>query len=227
MIKPQINPADIQHWVFDLDNTLYHHSFNLFQQVEKLMTKFIMEKWNMDINSAKHLQKKYFIKYGTTLRGLMENDNIDPIEFLNKIHEIDYSLLPRNDKLASDLQNISGQKYIFTNANQNHTIAILNQLGIKQTIFAKMIFIEDIDYIPKPNIPAYEKFFSHCQQIQKQNSVLIDDIADNLKTAKHFGMKTVWLKNTSYPHNPAPHPLPDYIDMAIDNIDDFVADMIR
>ena len=216
----------IDHWVFDLDNTLYHQSFNLFPQVEKLMVEYIMEKLQLAEGPARQLKTDYFLTHGTTLKGLMDNHDINPTEFLEMVHDIDYSILPRNDSLAKGLKKLNGKKYIFTNGNRNHALATLHQLGIATDVFTKLVAIEDVGYIPKPQVQAYEKFFAQCPTIVRERAVLIDDIADNLKTAKQFGMKTIWLRAASHPNNPAQHETLDYIDLVIDDINLFVASLV-
>ncbi len=228
----RINHQTIDNWVFDLDNTLYHHSFNLFSQVDKLMTKFVMEKLSLPFDDARTLQKNYFFHYGTTLRGLMENHDIDPTEFLRNVHDIDYTVLPRNEILAQHLQKLPGDKYIFTNGDTDHAHQTLNQLGIASNIFTKIVSIKDTNYIPKPQHVAYESFFAQCPKIVKERSVLIDDIADNLKTAKSFAMQTIWLRVDSHPNNPPSLPhlataTPHYIDAVIDDITPFLASIVN
>ena len=63
--------ADIHGWVFDLDNTLYPASQNLFAQIDKRMTAFIGEALGVDKDEAYRLQKQFLGEYGTTLAGLM------------------------------------------------------------------------------------------------------------------------------------------------------------
>ncbi|MDI9314345.1 MAG: pyrimidine 5'-nucleotidase [Hydrotalea sp.] len=225
-----IDLADVNYWVFDLDNTLYHQSFNLFPQVEKLMVSYIMEKLQLAEGPARQLKTNYFLAHGTTLKGLMDNHQIDPTEFLEMVHDIDYSILPRNDGLAQNLKKLRGEKYIFTNGNRNHALATLDQLGIALETFTKLVAIEDVDYIPKPQAAAYDQFFAQCPNIVRDRSVFIDDIADNLKTGKQFGMKTVWLRADSHPNNPkdsGQHGRLDYIDVTIDDIDSFLASLVK
>ena len=228
-----IDPTLIDHWVFDLDNTLYHHSFNLFPQVEKLMVDYIMEKLELTDSAARQLKTHYFLTHGTTLKGLMDNHNINPDDFLKRVHDIDYSILPRNDSLALNLKKLNGDKYIFTNGNRDHAHATLDQLGIAHDIFTKLVAIEDIDYIPKPQGAAYQQFLAQCPNIVPARAVLIDDIADNLKTAKQFGMKTIWLRVDSHPNNPKnilsvnSDGKLDYIDHVIEDINPFLAQLVK
>ena len=80
----------ISTWIFDLDNTLYSADSGIFQQVHTLMSKFVSAHLNIDIKKAKELQRKYYRQHGTTLRGLMDNHNVDPDHFLSEVHQLDY-----------------------------------------------------------------------------------------------------------------------------------------
>ena len=61
--------SNIDSWVFDLDNTLYSPVEEIFSQLDKKMTAFIISKFNVDEEEAFNIQKKYFLEYGTTQIG--------------------------------------------------------------------------------------------------------------------------------------------------------------
>ena len=75
--------ATIEGWVFDLDNTLYPASQNLFAQIDKRMTAFIGEALAVERNEAYRLQKQFLGEYGTTLAGLMNKHGLPPGPFLD------------------------------------------------------------------------------------------------------------------------------------------------
>ena len=68
----------VDHWVFDLDNTLYSHEAKVWPQVDERITLFLAEMFGLDGMSSRALQKYYYQRYGTTLKGLMEEHGIDP-----------------------------------------------------------------------------------------------------------------------------------------------------
>ena len=72
---------NINTWIFDLDNTLYSADSGIFQQVHKLMGEFVAKNLNMELAEAKKLQAKYYKQHGTTLRGMMDNHDVDPDYF--------------------------------------------------------------------------------------------------------------------------------------------------
>ena len=182
---------NIDTWVFDLDNTLYSADSGIFQQVGTLMGKFIVEHLNLNINEAKTLQRKYYKKHGTTLRGLMDNHGIDPDSFLEEVHNLDYSIVSPNLKLAKNLENLNGKKFIFTNANKKHADIILDKLQITN-LFEGIFDIKMANYIPKPEIQTYEKLIE-TYNINPNKTIMFDDIAKNLVPASKLGFTTVWI----------------------------------
>ncbi len=81
----------IETWVFDLDNTLYPASCRLFDQIDRKMTGLVSEILKIAPTEARTIQKGLFHKYGTTLRGLMVEHEVDPTYFLRHAHDIDYA----------------------------------------------------------------------------------------------------------------------------------------
>ena len=181
----------IDTWIFDLDNTLYSADSGIFQQVHKLMGKFIVEHLNININEAKNIQRKYYKKHGTTLRGLMDHHGIDPDSFLEEVHKLDYSIVSPNLKLTKNLENLNGKKFIFTNANKKHADIILEKLEIAD-LFEGIFDIKMANYIPKPEIEPYEKLIE-TYNINPHRAVMFDDIAKNLVPASKKGFTTVWI----------------------------------
>jgi putative hydrolase of the HAD superfamily len=215
------NLLDIKYWIFDLDNTLYSGQTKVFSEVDKKMSAFISKKMNVDLVKAKEIQKKYFYEYGTTLSGLMKQDNIDPLDFLKFVHDIDISWLPKDLKLREELIKIKEKKYIFTNGSHAHVENITKQLGI-DGLFDGAFDIVDANFIPKPHIDPYKKIIEKFN-IEPTKSILIEDIAHNLKQAKNLGMKTCWLENEeAFAKKDADKP---YIDYKIKNLPSFLQEI--
>lgn len=181
----------ISTWIFDLDNTLYSADSGIFQQVHTLMGKFVSAHLNIDIKKAKELQRKYYRQHGTTLRGLMDNHNVDPDHFLSEVHQLDYSIVGPNFKLNRELKKLTGRKIIFTNANRQHTEDILNRLELTN-LFDEIFDIKTANYIPKPESSPYEQIISEFN-IDPITTIMFDDIAKNLVPAKNVGFASVWI----------------------------------
>ena len=209
---------DIKYWIFDLDNTLYSGQTKVFSEVDKKMSAFISKKMSVDLIKAKEIQKKYFYESGTTLSGLMKHDGIDPHEFLEFVHDIDISWLPKDLLLKEELIKIKEKKYIFTNGSHAHVENVTKQLGI-DGLFDGVFDIVDANFIPKPHIDPYKKIMKKFD-LDPKKSILIEDIAHNLEQAKNLGMKTCWLENDeSFAKKDANKP---YIDYKIKSLPSFL-----
>ena len=79
----------VRNWIFDLDNTLYPASANLFARIDARMTAYIADRFVLDKTAAHRLQKQYFLQHGTTLAGLMNEHHVDPHQFLDFVHDIE------------------------------------------------------------------------------------------------------------------------------------------
>ena len=215
------NLLDIKYWIFDLDNTLYSGQTKVFSEVDKKMSAFISKKMNVDLIKAKEIQKKYFYEYGTTLSGLMKQDDINPHDFLEFVHDIDISWLPKDLKLKEELIKIKEKKYIFTNGSHAHVENVTKQLGI-DGLFDGAFDIVDADFVPKPHVDPYKKIIEKFG-IEPTKSILIEDIAHNLEQAKNLGMKTCWLENDeAFAKKDANKP---YIDYRIKNLPSFLQEI--
>ena len=141
---------NINTWIFDLDNTLYDVGTDLFAKVSRRMTVFIQNAFQLDEVAAKHLQKAMFLKYGTTMRGLMVEHDIDPEKFLHFVHDIDVSDIEPDHVLEKLLEGLPGRRLIFTNGSVPHAQRVTKQLGIDH-LFEGIFDIVAAKFVPKPN----------------------------------------------------------------------------
>jgi putative hydrolase of the HAD superfamily len=107
--------ASVDTWVFDLDNTLYPSDSDLWPKIDMRITLFLAELFGLDGMSSRALQKFYYQRYGTTLRGLMMEHAISPEEFLRFVHDIDRTGLAPDKPLAAAIAALPGRKLILTN----------------------------------------------------------------------------------------------------------------
>lgn len=182
----------MQDLLIDLDNTVYPEDSNIFAQIDLKMKSFIAKNLNVSLDEAFKIQKKYFVNNGTTLRGLMLYHNIQPEEFLNYVHEIDLTSIKKNEELSDELKKYNGKKIIFTNGSDKHAKKVLKKIGLDKTI-DHIFDIIKADYIPKPDISTYQKVIKEYS-LDPDKTIMIDDLPNNLKTAKELGIKTVLIK---------------------------------
>jgi len=201
----------MQDLLIDLDNTVYPEDSNIFIQIDLKMKSFIAEYLNVSLDEAFKIQKKYFINNGTTLRGLMLYHNVQPKKFLNYVHDIDLTNIKKNKELAHELKKYNGKKIIFTNGSDQHAKKVLSQIGLNNTI-DNIFDIIKADYIPKPEILTYQKVINEYY-LDPRNTIMIDDLPNNLRTAKELGMKTVLIKKGFLNNNTH-----DHVDIVCDNL---------
>jgi len=183
----------VETWIFDLDNTLYPASCRLFDQIDVRMGEFISNLFQVDRIEARRIQKDYFYKYGTTLRGLMEEHRIDPDAFLDYVHDIDHSPVPTNSLLAAHLEALPGRKLVFTNGTVRHAENVMHRIGVTH-LFHGIFDIVHSDFIPKPSRGPYEKFIAQ-HQVDPARAAMFEDIARNLEVPAALGMTTVLVRD--------------------------------
>jgi putative hydrolase of the HAD superfamily len=191
-------PADFAHvrdWVFDLDNTLYPHHSNLFSQIDTKMTDYVSALLQLPREEARVLQKDYYRAYGTTLQGLIANHKVDPDDFLERVHDIDYSWLDPDPALGDAIKALPGRKFIFTNGDRGHAERTAGQLGILDH-FDEIFDIVAADLMPKPAQLTYDKFTA-LHRVDCRNAAMFEDLARNLVVPHALGMQTVLI----VPHN--------------------------
>ena len=185
--------SEIETWIFDLDNTLYPASCRLFDQIHARMTRFIADRLDLTPEAALTVQKAYFREHGTTLRGLMTVDRIDPDDFLAFVHEVDLSCVPQDPVLVSALSALPGRKIVHTNGSRRHAERLLDHLGIAMS-FCGIIDITVADYEPKPALAGYHELLRR-HQVAPATALMIEDMARNLVPAATLGMTTAWARN--------------------------------
>lgn len=180
---------DVNVWIFDLDNTLYPHECQLWPQVDQRITLFLVEMFGLDGLSARALQKYYYTRYGTTLKGLMDEHAISPHDFLDFAHQIDLSLVDPDPRLGLAIEALPGRKLILTNGSRQHAENVSRKLGIRDH-FEEIFDIVAADFVPKPETRTYEKFL-RLHDVDPAKSAMFEDLAKNLVAPAALGMKTV------------------------------------
>ncbi|MBE7733208.1 pyrimidine 5'-nucleotidase [Devosia faecipullorum] len=179
----------ITDWVFDLDNTLYPRECNLFAQIDIRITQYVMAVTALDFAAARSLQKDYYRDFGTTLNGLMQRHAIDPDDFLNSVHAIDYSPVDPHPDLVEAIRALPGRKFILTNGDTGHAHSVLSRLG-GADLFEQVHDIRGMNYVPKPHREAYDGFFER-HGIDPTRAIMFDDLEKNLIVPHEVGMATV------------------------------------
>jgi len=190
--------TDLRHvrtWIFDLDNTLYPASTDLFALIDARMGAYIERRLGLARDAAHAVQKAFFHQHGTTLRGLMTDHGVDPLEFLRDVHDIDVGRVGHAPELVAAIAALPGRKLIFTNADAEYAGRVLGRIGLEGA-FEAVYDVHAMDYWPKPDARAYAGLCA-AHAIDPATALFVDDMARNLPPAKAIGMTTVWVDNGS------------------------------
>lgn len=187
--------AHIDAWIFDLDNTLYPASADLFGLIDKRMTAYVARVTGLPLEEAYQVQKSYFREHGTTLSGLMAVHDIDPHEFLADVHAIEMDVLREDRRLVDAIARLPGRKLIFTNGDTPYARRVLAAVGLSES-FEAIHDIHAMAYKPKPHADAYVSMIQ-AFRIDPERALFADDLARNLPPAKALGLTTLWIDNGS------------------------------
>jgi len=216
-------------WIFDLDNTLYPDECNLFAQIDERMGRFVAQLLDVDPIKARRIQKDYYHRYGTTLNGLMAEHVLDPHYYLEFVHDIDHSILPKLPELREAIHQLEGAKYIFTNGSRKHAELVAEKLGILDE-FNDVFDIVDAQFIPKPKATAYD-IFVRRHGVNPPDAIMFEDLHINLQVPYMLGMSTVLVKTSSMDHpgkrdQQAWTKKPDHVHFETKNLTEFLTSFI-
>ena len=192
MTPPRTPPREFAHvetWVFDLDNTLYPHHLNLWQQVDVRIRDYIANFLKLTHDEAFRVQKDYYKRYGTSMRGLMTEHGMQSDDFLEYVHAIDHSPLQPNPALGAAIEKLPGRKLILTNGTRKHAQAVTKALAIDHH-FEDVFDIVAAELEPKPSPATYNRFLLQ-HGVDATRAAMFEDLARNLDAPHVLGMTTV------------------------------------
>lgn len=214
--------SHIDTWTFDLDNSLYPASTDLFSLIDLRMGEYICRLHGCEPEEARRIQKRHFREHGTTLAGLMASHQIEPREFLDFVHDIDLSRLSADPKLFAAIGSLPGRKWVFTNGEEGYARRVLDRIGLADA-FDGVHDICAMDYLPKPDPRCYDAFCAR-HDIDPARALFVEDMARNLEPAKAIGMTTVWIDNGS---DQAGHEGGDFIDYRTGDLSEWLTDILE
>jgi len=181
----------VSYLVFDLDETLYPRNSGLMEAINERIRLYMINKLGFDPNVVEQVRRNYYIKYGTSLRGLMVEYNIDPEDYLAYVHDLPLEryLSPDSRQLREALSRIELEKVIFTNASLEHALRVLRFMGL-EPFFSRIVDIKALGYVCKPSPEAFRRFLE-IVDARGEECILVEDSLRNLRVAKQFGMITV------------------------------------
>ena len=183
-------------WLFDLDNTLHNASPHIFPHINRSMTAYLMRHLALDEAAANRLRVDYWRRYGATLTGLMRHHGTNPHHFLRDTHQFPelHRMVVADAALSHLLRRLPGRKIVFSNGPRRYAEAVLDVLGVRHH-FSDVCAVEQMRFHPKPDIRGFRHLLRQ-QRLQPARCILVEDSADNLRTARRLGMKTVWISRS-------------------------------
>ena len=183
-------------WIFDVDYTLYGPEAALFEQVVPRITAFVAKNLGLDSARARAVQREYYLKYGSTLRGLHIHHGVEPKEYSAYVHDIDYTVLKPAPSMREKIAALPGRKLLFTNATMGHARDVLANLGMSEDDFDGAFDVEMAGWKPKPDPTPYE-WLRQAFDFNHASAVFFEDTPKNLLTARDLGWGTAWISAAS------------------------------
>lgn len=179
--------------LFDLDETLYAPGSGVMDCIRDRMLEYVQTHFGLSPAEADALRRRYFRDYGTTLRGLQINHQVDAEEYLRLVHDVPVGrLLQANPELDSVLASIPLEKVVFTSSSREHAERVLGALGIRRR-FSRIVDVRDVQYESKP-LPAAYRHACALVGAGPHECVIVEDSLRNLEPAKALGMTTILVR---------------------------------
>jgi putative hydrolase of the HAD superfamily len=188
-------------WLFDLDDTLHDASTASMPRLHVSFGEYIQQHLQLSKEQSDALRRRYWLRYGATLLGLVKHHGVDAAHFLHHTH-----LLPGLEETVrghahdfAALRRLRGPKYILTNAPRAYAERVLGALGIGRC-FDGLISIEDMRMFghlrPKPDARMLRMLLARLR-VPAARCVLVEDTLQHQKAARRVGMTTVWMQRWS------------------------------
>lgn len=186
---PKQHFEHVETWVFDLDNTLYPPSVRLFDQIEDRMTQYVMSELGVDRQEADRLRNLYWHQHGTTLAGLMREHDLDPLPYLEDVHDINFDALEADVDLAARIRDLPGRKIVYTNGCAPYATRVVEARGLSG-LFDAIYGVEHAGFHPKPDRKAFDIVFAQ-DGLEPTRAAMFEDEARNLAEPHAMGLRTV------------------------------------
>ncbi len=197
---------------FDLDDTLYPPESGLWKAIKERMNNYMRDRMDIPEHEIPILREKYFMQYGTTMRGLQANHNIDSDDFLTYVHDLPLKeYLTPNPTLRSVLASLPTRNLIFTNADINHAKRVLAALELND-LFETIVDVNTVAPYCKPMPESFQIAMKIAGESDPSKCVMIDDIHRTTRAAREAGLFSI-LCNPSHVNGDADAHLTDWAEL--------------
>ena len=185
-------------WLFDLDDTLHDASTASMPHLHVSFGEYIQQHLQLTKEESDALRRRYWLRYGATLLGLVRHHGVKAAHFLHHTHllpGLEQRVRGHGPDLAA-LARLPGRRYILTNAPAAYAERVLHTLGIGH-LFADVFSIEDMHMFgqlrPKPDARMLRRLAARLG-VPPARCVLVEDTLVHQKAARGIGMRTVWMQ---------------------------------
>jgi putative hydrolase of the HAD superfamily len=198
---------------FDLDDTLYPASSGLWHAIKERMNIYMRNRMGFDPAEIPQIREKYFLQYGTTLRGLQANHDIDVQDFLAFVHDLPLSdYIQPNPALCEVIASLGTHNLIFTNADAAHAQRVLKALALDEC-FENVVDVNAVAPYCKPMPESFQIAMRMAGENDPGRCVMIDDLPRTTKAAREAGWYSI-LFGQEKPHPDADATLTDWKQLA-------------
>ena len=185
-------------WLFDLDDTLHDASSASLPGLHVSFGEYIQQHLHLTAQESDALRRRYWLRYGATLLGLVKHHGVDAAHFLHHTHllpGLEAAVRGHAQDIAA-LRRLRGRKFILTNAPRAYAERVIAVLGIGRC-FDGLISIEDMHMFgelrPKPDARMLRTLLARLR-VPATRCVLVEDTLQHQKSARRVGMTTVWMQ---------------------------------
>jgi len=176
---------------FDLDDTLYPSSTNLWLAIKGRMNEFMRDRLNIPTDEIPALREKYYMQYGTTLKGLEKHHQINVDDFLAYVHDLPLGSYLTPDPVQREiLASLPTRNLIFTNADSSHAERVLTQLKLRD-LFPTIVDVNAVTPYCKPMPESFEIAMKLAGETDPSRCVMIDDLTRTTRAAREAGMSSL------------------------------------
>ncbi|MFO1217542.1 MAG: HAD-IA family hydrolase [Burkholderiaceae bacterium] len=195
-------------WLFDLDDTLHDAARASMPGIHEAMGAYMQRELQLTREQADALRRRYWLRYGATLLGLVHHHGVKAAHFLHDTHR-----LPGLEERVSGhrhdfaaIRRLRGTRLVLTNAPRAYAERVLGALRIAH-LFDAVISIEDMVMFghlrPKPDARMLRALVARLR-VSVASCVLVEDTLVHQKSARAVGMRTVWMRRYAQRRPAAP-----------------------